>query len=101
MGLIRTSYDLTTEELAWDGQLLDSGWIDRDGFYCPVELALWILQDCEPSSPIFMPGVWYTRSGPVGFFSHEIRSENFHLSEWPLEEERAIFRAVKASHPSP
>lgn len=55
--LIRTTYEVVTEESAAEGEAEERGWIDEDGTEFTVTEAIEKLEGCEPSSSAFHPGV--------------------------------------------
>lgn len=95
--LIRTSFDIVTEESAAEGDAAEHGWLDEEGTEFTVEEAIEKLEFCEPSASQFHPGVWYTqKEGDTDYQTGEVTTESYHLVGFTEAEQREIFEAVQS-----
>ena len=112
MRLIRTTFDQVTPESAEDGDTSDSGWVDDDGEEIEVDKHdrdeghsisdvtvawLWNKGAIEASSSEFHPGIWYSTEYSVNSYqTGEEEQRSFHLSGFAVDEEREIYKGLKA-----
>jgi len=96
MGLIRTTYEIITEESAAEGDVSERGYRDEEGTEYTVDEAISLLRGCESSASGFHVGLWYTQYGDMDMYTGEYENISYHLSRggWTEEEERAIYEGV-------
>jgi len=94
MGIIRTTFEIITEESAEQGNAEEQGWEDEKGKEYDLAEAISLLQGCEPSATHFYPGVWYTSYGEMDMFSGNYENLSYHLFNFTEDEQRQIFQAV-------
>lgn len=100
MGIIRTTYEIITEESAKEGEIAERGFLEDKELgvksIYTVEEAVELLRGCEPSSTQFHSGVWYTQYGEMDSLTGEVENLSYHLvrDEWTEEEERFIYEQV-------
>jgi len=109
MGIIRTTYEIITEESAAEGDVAESGYLDEEGTEYDVGEAIYLLEGCEPSASFFHVGIWYTMYGEQDSHTGEYENVSYHLSRgerssekephaltsgWTEEEERRIYEGV-------
>jgi hypothetical protein len=93
-GIIRTTYEIITEESARDGEVAERGWKDEVGYSLTVEEAIRKLCGCEPSSSEFHTGIWYTSYGDMDLYTGDYENESYHLKCFSEQDERAIYNGV-------
>jgi len=101
MGLIRTTYEVVTEESAAEGCVAEEGWLDEVGDEYSVTQAIRLLQGCEPSSSEFHSGIWYTldegqdyRDGSYSSTSYHLVTRGVRRARWTVAQERAVYEGV-------
>lgn len=114
MRKIKTTFETATPESIVDGDIVDSGWVDEEGYEIEldeydleeekthVDLAVEFLEykgACHPSSSHFYKGCWYrteTIQDRDYFEKGEYTTYSFHLEGFTLEEEREVYERTKA-----
>ena len=102
MGLIRTTYEIITEESAADGEVAERGFRDEHGTEYTVHEAIEFLRGKEPSSTHFHSGVWYSdadgdmdyRTGETEMLSYHLETKAGKRGHFTLAQQRAIFNGV-------
>lgn len=101
MGLIRTTYEIVTEESAVDGEAAEQGWEDEEGTEYTVHVAISLLRGMEPSSTWFHSGIWYTSYGDQDPRDGSTTSTSYHLvtrgvrrGRFTVAQERAVYEGV-------
>jgi hypothetical protein len=87
MGIVRTTYEIITEESAANGDAEECGWEDEEGTEYSIDEVIDLLERCEPSSTIFHKGIWYSNSG-------KYKNISYHLSDFSEDEEKEIFQSI-------
>jgi hypothetical protein len=98
MRLIRSTYEVVTEESAANGDWADRGWIDEQGEEClsPSD-AIRLLKSVGAmyaSSSHFHPGVWYYTEASQDYHTGEYRTESYHLHGFTPRAERMVWDAI-------
>lgn len=108
--LIKTCYEIRTEESGNCAECAETGYIDEDGV--SMELDRWDRDEdmtvigkvvefldghwiSEASSSEFHPGVWYTAKGETDYVNGETEDLSYHLYGFTEDEERRIYDEVK------
>lgn len=96
MGIIRTTFEIITEESAAEGDVADRGWKDETGTEYDVKETISLLRHTEPSNSHFHVGTWYTEYGSQDPFTGDVENTSYHLVEGTFteDEERRIFAAI-------
>ncbi len=101
MGLIRTTFEVITEESAQDGEAAESGWLDERGTAYTVHEAIRELRGTEPSSSAFHSGIRYTldegqdvRDGSYSLQSYHLVTRGVRRGRWTVNQERKVYEGV-------
>jgi hypothetical protein len=94
-GYIAVTYEIVTPESAEEGDAAERGWEDEQGAEYTLSEAIEKLRGLEPSSTAFHPGVWYSDcDGDTDYRTGEVKYLSYHLVDFSVEDQRAIFDAV-------
>lgn len=104
---VRISYEVITEDSAWEGAAAERGWDDQKGVPMLddgedrddlIDNTVRFLKKngaSEPSSSQFHAGVWYTNFDPdIEVRSGKSTYRSYHLVEFTRQEEQEIFNEV-------
>jgi hypothetical protein len=95
MGIIRTTYEIITDESAEQGDVAERGWRDEEGAEYDVDSAGDFLYGCEPSSSGFHAGVWFTAyAWDTNYRTGAVENRSYHLDGFSESEQRSIFERV-------
>ena len=104
MGLIRTSFEVVTEESAAEGDAAERGWVDEDGEVLGVTAAIeWLRSKgpLEPSSSQFHKGIWYSGPSEQDMHTGEWYQEAYHLAGYTEAQQRRIYSALFSRRRNP
>lgn len=98
MRLIRSTYEVVTEESAQDGEAADSGWLDKEGqeFNSPAQAIRYLKSRSitQASSSRFHSGIWYSTTPEKDTFDGSYTTESYHLKGFTERAERMIYDAL-------
>jgi hypothetical protein len=96
---ITESYEIITPESAREGDVSESGWIDKKGmnFDSVEEASKHLCSEgvIEASASFFHKGIWYITEGEQDMYSGSVENRHFFVKNASEKQEKALYNRLK------
>lgn len=98
--LIKTTYEIVTDESAAEGDVAERGWKDEDGeeFESVDDAVEWLRDNGASrtfaSSSSFHVGIWYSTEPEQDMYDGSYTTYSFHLEGFTAKEEQQIYEKL-------